>query len=124
MVKNLISVMLRLLALLVVVLLLWSARFRFDHIIVEGETYLVRVHRVTGDADILIPGEGWVPAEDAWSDSSVTPPTSAGPGLDGRRTPPPLIVLRRGERISAGGCDAVRPMDHARRGAHGWPGAG
>jgi len=27
--------------------------------------------------DILIPGEGWVPAEDAWSDSSEAPPTSA-----------------------------------------------
>lgn len=124
MVKNLVSVMLRLLALFVVVLLLWSARFRFDHIIVEGETYLVRVHRVTGDADILIPGEGWVPAEDAWSDSSVTPPTSAGRGIDGRRTQQPLIVLLREERIPIGGHDAVRPMGRPRRGAHSWPRAG
>jgi len=67
----------RLLLALIVVLVLWSMRFRFDHIIVDNETYLVRVHRVTGDADILIPGEGWVPAEDAWSDSTETPPTSA-----------------------------------------------
>jgi hypothetical protein len=70
----------RLLLVLVALLLLWSVRFRFDHIVVDNETYLVRVHRVTGDADILIPGEGWVPAEDAWSDSSETPPTSA-PGI-------------------------------------------
>jgi len=67
----------RLLLALVVVLLLWGLRFRFDHIVVENETYLVRVHRITGDADILIPGEGWVPAEEAWSDSSEAPPTSA-----------------------------------------------
>ena len=79
MLKNLIRLAVRLLALLVVLVLLWSARYRFDHIVVEGETYLVRVHRVTGDADILIPGDGWVPAEEAWSESGETPPTSAGP---------------------------------------------
>ena len=63
---------------LLVILLLWGTRFRYDHIIVEGETYLVRVQRVTGHADILIPGEGWVPAEEAWSDStdSQTPDAS------------------------------------------------
>jgi hypothetical protein len=75
--KIVLRVGVRVLIALVVVLLLWSVRFRFDHIIVDNETYLVRVHRVTGDADILIPGEGWVPAEDAWSDSSEVPPTSA-----------------------------------------------
>lgn len=75
--KLALSITLRVLFALVVVLLLWSMRFRFDHIVVDNETYLVRVHRVTGDADILIPGEGWVPAEDAWSDSTETPPTSA-----------------------------------------------
>ena len=77
MLKLVIGIAIRLLLALVVVLLLWGMRFRFDHIIVDNETYLVRVHRVTGDADILIPGEGWVPAEDAWSDSSEAPPTSA-----------------------------------------------
>jgi len=65
---------LALLAILVVVLI--AARFRFDHIVIEGETYLVRVHRLTGHADILIPGDGWVPAEDAWSDTDGEPQTS------------------------------------------------
>ena len=77
MLKLTIRIATRLLLALVVVLLLWGLRFRFDHIVVENETYLVRVHRITGDADILIPGEGWVPAEEAWSDSSEAPPTSA-----------------------------------------------
>jgi len=77
--KNVVSITGRLFLLLVIVLVLWSMRYRFDHIVVDNETYLVRVHRMTGYADILIPGEGWVPAEDAWSDSSETPPTSAGP---------------------------------------------
>ena len=69
-------VALRILVMLVVALLLWGARFRYDHIIVDGETYMVRVHRVTGHADILIPGEGWVPSEEAWSDSSDEAPQS------------------------------------------------
>ena len=77
MLKLVMRVVVRLVLALLVLVLLWSVRFRFDHIVVDNETYLVRVHRVTGDADILIPGEGWVPAEDAWSDSSDTPPTSA-----------------------------------------------
>ena len=80
MLKIVMRIAIRLLLALVVVLLLWSGRFRFDHIIVEGETYLVRVHRVTGNADILIPGDGWVPAEDAWSESSPMPPTNFSPG--------------------------------------------
>jgi hypothetical protein len=74
--KNALSIVLRLMFALAVLLSLWCLRFRYDHIVVESETYLVRVQRVTGDADILIPGEGWVPAEDAWSDSTETPPTA------------------------------------------------
>jgi len=88
--KNVVSITGRLALLLVAVVVLWSMRYRFDHIVVDNETYLVRVHRMTGDADVLIPGEGWVPAEDAWSDSSETPPTSASKG-PGRRTPRPRM---------------------------------
>jgi hypothetical protein len=57
-------------------LLLWSARYRYDHIIVQGDTYLVRVHRVTGHADILIPEQGWVPAEESWNDAQDENPDS------------------------------------------------
>ncbi len=55
---------------------LWSVRYRYDHIVVQGDTYLVRVHRITAHADILIPGDGWVPAEEAWSDSQDQSPDS------------------------------------------------
>ncbi len=92
MLKVVAQVVVRLVLALLVLLVLYGARFRFDHIVVEGETYLVRVQRVTGDADILIPGEGWVPAEDAWSDSSETPPTSF---------PPARIPARRRHRSPA-----------------------
>ena len=68
---------LRLTGLALLAMLLFSLRFRFDHIVVDGETYLVRVHRLSGRADILIPGEGWVPSEEAWSDAPATPPASA-----------------------------------------------
>jgi len=75
--KNLLRIAVRLVFLAVVFALLWSMRFKFDHIVVDGETYLVRVQRISGAAEVLIPGEGWVPAEDAWSDSTESPPTSA-----------------------------------------------
>jgi hypothetical protein len=75
--RTILRIALRLLFAFVVFVLLWSMRFRFDHIVVDNETYLVRVHRLSGHADILIPGDGWVPAEDAWSDSNDSPPASA-----------------------------------------------
>ena len=56
---------------------LWSMRFRYDHIVVDGDHYLVRIERVTGNVDILIPGEGWVPAEDAWNDEEPAPDASS-----------------------------------------------
>lgn len=52
----------------------WPTRWRFDHISVDGDTYLVRVNRITGHADILVPETGWVPAEDPW-DESPSPQT-------------------------------------------------
>lgn len=77
MLKIVMRIAVRVLLALFVVLVLWSVRFRYDRITIDNETYLVRVHRVTGDVDILIPGDGWVPAEEAWSDSNEAPPTSA-----------------------------------------------
>lgn len=75
--KRLAGIAMRLGLLLVAAAFLWSMRFRFDHIVVDSETYLVRVNRVSGHADILIPGEGWIPSEEAWSDSPASPPASA-----------------------------------------------
>lgn len=76
MLKLALRVLFRLALLAVLVAALYAARFRFDHIVIDGETYLVRVHRMSGHADILIPGDGWVPAEDAWSDTGGEPQTS------------------------------------------------
>ena len=75
--KRLAGIAMRLGLLLVAAAFLWSMRFRFDHIVVDSETYLVRVNRVSGHADILIPGEGWIPSEEAWGDSPASPPASA-----------------------------------------------
>lgn len=76
MLKQMMRVLVRAGLLLLAGLLLWSVRFRFDHIVVDSETYLVRVSRLSGHADILIPGEGWVPSEEAWDDSAPSPPAS------------------------------------------------
>ena len=43
----------------------WPTRWRYDHMTVGDDTYPVRMDRITGHADILLPGEGWTPAEEA-----------------------------------------------------------
>ena len=71
----------RLLALLVLALMLagvafvWPSLYRYDHMTVDGDVYPVRIHRITGHADILLPEQGWIPAEDSW-DQDSTPPSS------------------------------------------------
>ena len=44
----------------------WPTIYRYEKIIVSQDTYLVRIHRITGHADILVPEEGWIPAEKRW----------------------------------------------------------
>jgi hypothetical protein len=43
----------------------WPTRWRYDKMTVGEDTYPVRIDRITGHADILLPGDGWTPAEDA-----------------------------------------------------------
>jgi hypothetical protein len=43
----------------------WPTRWRYDHMTVGDDTYPVRIDRISGHADILLPGEGWTPAEEA-----------------------------------------------------------
>jgi hypothetical protein len=62
------------LAVLVASFLVWPTRWRYDHITVDGDTYIVRIDRLSGHADILVPESGWTPAEDSW-DNDSTPPT-------------------------------------------------
>ena len=57
----------------------WPTLYRYDKILVDQDTYLVRIHRITGHADILVPEEGWIPAERRWDLGS-----DGSPG--GRRT--------------------------------------
>ena len=47
----------------------WPTRWRYDHMTVDGNIVPVRMDRFSGDADMLVPDEGWVPVE-APSDSS------------------------------------------------------
>jgi hypothetical protein len=46
-------------------LFVWPTRWRYDHMTVGQDTYPVRIDRLSGHADILLPGDGWTPAEDA-----------------------------------------------------------
>lgn len=52
------------------VLCVWPTRWRYDHMTVEGDFVPVRVDRITGRADMLLPDHGWVPVE--------APPDSLG----------------------------------------------
>ena len=39
----------------------WPTRWRYDHMTVDGGIVPVRMDRFSGDADMLLPDEGWVP---------------------------------------------------------------
>ena len=41
----------------------WPTPYRYDHLTTDGSTYPVRINRWNGDADMLVPDEGWVPVE-------------------------------------------------------------
>ena len=65
-----------LLAALVVAAWVWPTLYRYDKILVDQDSYLVRINRVTGHADILVPEEGWIPAERRWDLGSDGSPGS------------------------------------------------
>jgi hypothetical protein len=44
-------------------LYVWPTRYRWDHMTVDGNMVPVRIDRFNGDADMLVPDEGWVPVE-------------------------------------------------------------
>ena len=54
----------------------WPTRWRYDHITVDKDKYLVRVERLNGHAEILVPEMGWTPAEQPWDED--TGPTQSG----------------------------------------------
>ena len=54
----------------------WPSLYRYDHMTVDGDVYPVRIQRVTGHADILLPEQGWIPAEESWDQDSTPNSTS------------------------------------------------
>jgi len=66
-----------LLLLLAFAVYVWPTRWRYDHMTVDGNIVPVRMDRFSGDADMLVPDEGWVPVE-APSDSTG----AASPAID------------------------------------------
>lgn len=50
-------------AVLAFVLFVWPTRWRYDHMTVDGNIVVVRINRMNGLADMLVPDEGWVPVE-------------------------------------------------------------
>jgi len=62
-----------LIVLLVFAVYVWPTRWRYDHMTLEGNIVLVRVDRFSGDADMLLPDEGWVPV--------ATPEDSTGSAM-------------------------------------------
>ena len=59
------------------ILWVWPTRFRYDHLSTEGNTYPVRIDRLSGDADMLVPDEGWVPVEGTEGNGNEAAPTRA-----------------------------------------------
>lgn len=52
----------------------WPTRWRYDHMTVSGDDCPVRMDRFNGNADVLLPGDGWTPVEDALGKENDTPP--------------------------------------------------
>jgi len=42
----------------------WPTPWRYDHVTDQDGTYPVRIHRVTGRAEMLTPEDGWWPMGD------------------------------------------------------------
>ncbi|MBI5168584.1 MAG: hypothetical protein HZA61_03760 [Candidatus Eisenbacteria bacterium] len=51
----------------------WPTPYRYDHMTVDGNIVPVRIHRVTGEADMLVPDDGWIPVEAPQDGSSAEP---------------------------------------------------
>ena len=51
----------------------WPTRYRYDHLTTDGNLLPVRIDRFNGNADMLVPDEGWVPVEGVDNGSGTNP---------------------------------------------------
>src|SRR5262249_25433490 len=64
--RRVLAFLLRLMILLLIVayaVYIWPTRFRYDHVSYDGNTYPVRIDRLTGDGVMIVPHQAWVPVE-------------------------------------------------------------
>lgn len=52
----------------------WPTRWRYDHLTMDGNIVPVRMDRFSGDADMLVPDEGWVPVESPGDSTGAATP--------------------------------------------------
>jgi hypothetical protein len=55
-------------------LYVWPTRWRYDHMTVDGNIVPIRVDRFSGEADMLLPDDGWVPVRSAADSSGAVLP--------------------------------------------------
>ena len=63
-------------AVLAFALFVWPTRWRYDHMTVEGNIVVVRIDRMRGTADMLVPDDGWVPVAAPIDSSGAATPAS------------------------------------------------
>ena len=76
MTKISIAFLLWLLLLLAFSAYVWPTRYRYDHMTVDGNLVPVRMNRFSGNADMLVPDEGWVPVESPGDSTGNATPAS------------------------------------------------
>ncbi|MBI1798142.1 MAG: hypothetical protein HYR73_00465 [Candidatus Eisenbacteria bacterium] len=80
-IRRLLGALLRLAVLLLLAAFLvyvWPTRFKYDHLSTDGNTYPVRIDRFSGESDMLVPDEGWVPVEGDSGDGNPDANHNAG----------------------------------------------
>ena len=54
----------------------WPTRYRYDHMTVDSNFVIVRVDRFNGNADMLVPDEGWLPVESQVDSTGAAAPAA------------------------------------------------
>ena len=60
----------------------WPTRWRYDYMTVDGNIVPVRMDRFSGDADMLVPDDGWVPVETPSDSSGAATPAVTRPAAN------------------------------------------